>query len=111
MWKALLDVTKHQQLTTLQREFDDTTQRLSVHAPIISTPSLLNTTLALHRGDLGTGLHQFYLGQHTSDFRKVPKACVEKHHVIAGDGDTYYVMAPYGVSLTETVAMAQNTQA
>ena len=50
---------KLQQLTTLQRVFDNITRWLSVSAPIVATPSLLKMNLVLsfllnHRDDLGT---------------------------------------------------------
>ena len=70
MWKALADAPKCQQLTTLHCLFDDTTRRLSVCAPVIVTPDLLKMTLPLgfhinQNENLGTGVYQFCLGQHT----------------------------------------------
>ena len=56
---------------------------------IITTPGLLNVTLTLgfllnHRDNLGTGINQFYMGNHTYVSRKLLKDCVEQHQVIAG---------------------------
>ena len=44
---ALADAPNRQQLTNLQRAFDDTTRRLSVYTLIVATPIPLNMTLAL----------------------------------------------------------------
>ena len=92
------------------------TFRLSIHVPIVLTPVLLNLTLDLgfhlyHRDNLGTGLHQFGLGQHTLVAQKVLKACVDQHQVITGAGaatslwDVAMLTAIYGVSLPSTLAM------
>ena len=64
---------------TLQKSLDDTKWRLSVRAPIITALGLLNLTLEVvfhldHCDDLGTGIHQFGTGQHTSAAWKVLKA-------------------------------------
>ena len=118
VWKALSDSPKRQQLTTTQREFVDMAQRLGVCAPIIAAPSLLKMSLTLvfhlnHIDNLGKGLHQFYVGQHTSSTWKVPKACVDQHQVVSGGGsapmlaDAAHLTAPNGVTLPETVAMVQ----
>ena len=79
---------------------------------------LLKLTLSLgfcldHRDNLGTGIHQFWIGQHTSAARKVLKARAEQHQVIAGCDaapsldDMAALMAPDGVSLPYTLSMAQ----
>ena len=54
----------------IHRVLDDTAHRLSIRAHILATPGLLKLSLALgfclyHRYDLGTGLYQFGLKQHT----------------------------------------------
>ena len=93
-------------------------QRLGVCAPIIAAPSLLKMSLTLvfhlnHIDNLGKGLHQFYVGQHTSSTWKVPKACVDQHQVVSGGGsapmlaDAAHLTAPNGVTLPKTVAMVQ----
>ena len=71
MWKELLGSPKCQHMMTLQKAFDNTAQRLSIRAPIGVPTGMLNLNLALglrleHRNDLGSGLHQLGLGQHTS---------------------------------------------
>ena len=78
MWKYLAGLPKCQHLATLQRALDNTARHISVCAPIIETTGLLKLTLALifsldHRDNLGTGLHQFGLVNHTSAARKVLK--------------------------------------
>ena len=101
----------------LQRALDNTAQRLSVHAPIVMTPGLLKPTLTLgfylyRRDNLGTGLHQFGIGQPSSAYLKVLKAHTNQHQVIAGGGatpslaDAVTLMAPDSVSLTATLARA-----
>ena len=103
---------------TLQRDLYDTTRRLIVQVHIISTPGMLKITLVLgcrleHCNDLGSGLHKFGIVQHTSASRKVLKVRSDQHQVIMGgsaapslaDGAT--LAAPYGVSLSSTLAMAQ----
>ena len=79
-----MDATKKQQLTALQRAFDDTAQHLSVRALIVAITVILKMTLALglrlnHRYNLGTVLHQLYMGHHTSANRKLLKDCVYQH--------------------------------
>ena len=69
--KELVGGPNRQYLTTLQRALKNTSLRLSVRAPISAMPGLIKFTLALrflldHRDDLGTGMYQFGLGQHTS---------------------------------------------
>ena len=64
---------------------------------------------------LRAGLHQFCLVQHTSAARKVLKACIDQHQVIAGGGgapmlaDTAYLKAPDRVSLKDTLEIAQSS--
>ena len=75
IWKALADAPKRHQLTTLQHVFNGTAQWLSVCAPIFTTYGLLEMTLTLglcldHRYNLGKGICQFCLGQHTSTVKK-----------------------------------------
>ena len=114
VWKVLAYAPKRQQLTTLQRVFNDTAQRMSVHAPIVDTPGSLKISLSIgfrleHRDNLVMGIPQYCLGKHDSSARKVLKACVGQHQVIAGGGstptlvDSAYLTAPYGVSFPETV--------
>ena len=91
--KELSEAPKREHLTTLQRALDYTSHRLSIHAHIVPMPGLLKITLALgfcldHQDDLGMGLHQFGLSQHTSAARKVLKARADQHQVIAGSGAT-----------------------
>ena len=118
MWKELAAPPICQHLMTLQRALDNTTRRLNVQAPINATPGLLKITLTIgfrleHRDDLGSGLHKFGIVQHTSASRKVLKVRSDQHQVIMGgsaapslaDGAT--LAAPYGVSLSSTLAMAQ----
>ena len=70
-----------------------------------------------NQGDLGTGLHQFGLGQHSSAAQKVMKARSDQHQVIVGGDaassleDAATLMAPYGVSLPSTMAMVQGAHA
>ena len=95
IWKELSGVPKLHHLTTLQRALDDTARRMGVHTPIVATPVLIKLTLSLyflldHQDNLLTGLHQFGMGQNTYDSRKVMKARIDQHHVIAGG-----VGAPY----------------
>ena len=88
--KTLPDVPKRQQLTTLKPMFDNTAQCLRVCAPIVATPSIFNTTLALgfrinYMDNPKTGIHESYLGKNTYSARKVLKDHVDQHQVIAGD--------------------------
>ena len=121
VWKALVDAPKRHQMTTLQSAFDNTARRMSIQAPIVMTPSLLNTTLSIgfhiyHRDNLGKGIHQFYLWHQTSTTRKVLKDRVDQHHVISGGGgaptlaDSAYLTAPDRVSLPEIVVLVQSSQ-
>ena len=76
MRKELARAPKRQHLTTLQRALNDTPRRLSARAPIVATPGLIKLTLDLgfridHRYNIGTGLHQFGLNQHTYASQKV----------------------------------------
>ena len=63
------------------------------------------------------GLHQFVLGQNTSAAWKVLMDRVNKHQVITGGGaalylaDTATLTAPDGVSLPDTLSMAQGAHA
>ena len=101
---------------TLQSALDYNSQRLSVQAPIVATPGLLKLTLALgfrleHRDELGSGFHQFRLGEHTSAARKLLKSEADKYQVIVGGGaapslsDATTLTAPDGVSLPVTLVM------
>ena len=66
-----------------------------------------------HRDILGTGLHQFVLGQHTSAVQKVLKARSDQHQVIPGGGaapslvDSATLTVPNGVYFLATMAMAR----
>ena len=91
--------------------------RLSIRVPIVLTPVLLNITLDIgfqldHIDDLGTGLHQFELGQHTLAARKVLKARVDQHQVITSAGaapslgDAAMLTALDGVSLPSNLEMS-----
>ena len=122
IWKDLLVVLKRQNLTTLQRVLNNTSRRLSVRVPIVAMTSLLNITLSLgflldHRDNLGLGLHQFGLIQHTSAAWKVLKAPADKQRVIVCGGaapsleDADTLTAPYGLSLPATLAMAGGASA
>ena len=104
----------------LQMDFNDTASCLSVCTPIVTKTGLLKLTLSLgffiyHCNNLGTGLHQFGLGQHTYATRKVLKARADQHQVIIGSGadpylaDTAKLMAPERVSLLAILAMKQGT--
>ena len=75
VWKAR-NALKQQQLTTLQRVFEDTALRLSIHDLFFATPGLLKLNLTIgfcinHRDDLGTGNKQLCLGYHTYAARKL----------------------------------------
>ena len=83
-------------------------------------PGLLNLTLTLgfrleHCDDLGSGLHQFRISQHTYTSRKVLEARADRNQVITGNGatpsldDAFTLMVPDGVSLPVTLAMAQGS--
>ena len=83
VWKALASATKYHQLTCLQWEFNNAARWLGACAPIVVTPGLFKMILALsfcleHRDDLGTGIHMFFLGQHTSDSRKLLKDHIDQ---------------------------------
>ena len=110
VWIALADAPKRQHLTTLQGPFDDTSRRMSIRAPIFMTSSRLKMTLAIgfylnNRYDLGTGLHQFCLGWHTSAAWKMLKVRVDQNQFIEGGGgaptlaDVAYLTALYEVPL------------
>ena len=66
-----------------------------------------------HRDDLGMRIQQFYLGKCMLASRKLLKAHVEQHQVIAGGGkalnlaNAAYLTDPDGVSLPKTLAMAR----
>ena len=118
VWKELTMALKHQQLTTLQRAFNDTDCRRRVRATIIATPGLLKITLGIgfcldQRDDLVTGLYQFRMFQHNSAAQKVLKACAYQNQVIAGGGtalslaDTATLTASDEVSLSPTLTMAR----
>ena len=118
VWKELTGALNCQYLTTLQRSLEDTAWRLSVRAPIITTSGLLKLALALgflleHRDDLGLGLHQFGIGQHTSSAGNMFKARANKYQVIAGGGaapslaDAATLTVPDGVSLPYNLAMVR----
>ena len=120
--KSLADVPNFQHLTTLQRAFDNATQRLSIRAPIVAIPVLLNMTLTLgfsfnHRENLCMGFHQFCLGYHTSSTRKVLQARFDQHLVIAGSGGAptlagaSYLKSLNGVSFPKMVSMARSAHA
>ena len=122
IWKELTVSPKNQHPTTLQRDFSNTARCFSICTPIIAILDLLNLTLSLgfildHQGNLGTGLHQFGLGQHSSAAQKVMKARSDQHQVIVdGDAassleDAATLMAPYGVSFLSTMAMVQGAHA
>ena len=70
-----------------------------------------------HRDYLGTGIHQFCLGNHTSSARNLLKDRVNKHQFIAGGGgsptltNTSYLIAPDGVTLLKTLTMARSAHA
>ena len=75
IWEALARASKQQKLLVLQWAFDTATEDMGLRAPTIATPSLLKLALALSsrmeiRYDLTTGLHPFFLGQHTAMVRK-----------------------------------------
>ena len=102
---------------TLCRDLYNIAWRLSVRAPIIATPGLLNLTLELgfylyHQYDLGMGLHQLGLVQHTPGACKVLKARADQHQVIAGGGaasslaDAAPLTSPDDVTLPATLVMA-----
>ena len=63
---------------------------------------------------MGTGIHQFCLGHHTSNAWKVLKARIYQHQFIAGGSgtttlaDVAYLTAPDGVYLLETAGTAQS---
>ena len=113
---------KHQHLTTLLRTLDNTSRRLSVHAPIITIPGLINLNLALsfclYQGNnLGMELHQFKISQETFSAWKVLESWANQHQVFAGSSaatfvaDAAILMAPDGVSMLATLVMAQGSHA
>ena len=92
------------------RALENTARSLSARAPIIATTCMLKLNLnpgfCLDRhGNLGTGIHQFGLGQHTSSTRKVLKDHTDQNQVISGGStapflvDAATLMAPDEVSL------------
>ena len=104
-------------MTTVQRVLDNTACSISVHAPIIMATGVIKITLSLgfclyNRDNLGTGLHQFGLGQHTSAVWEVLKSRADQHQVIVVSGatpslaDAATLTAPDGVSLPTTLAIA-----
>ena len=118
MWKELSAPPKLQHLTTLQRTLENTTRRLSILAPIVAMPGLLKPTLTLgfrpeHHHELGTGLHQFGIGQHNSAAWKVLKARTDQHQVIVANGaepsidDMAKLTVPDGVFLPDTMTMVR----
>ena len=109
-------------MKTFQRYLDETERRLSFRVPIVSTSGLIKPILAVgfrldDRDDLGTGLHQFGIGQHTTAARKVLKARADQHKVIAGGGytpslsDTVTLTAPDDISLPVTLAIVRGSHA
>ena len=70
-----------------------------------------------HHIDLGMGLHQLGIGQHTYAAQNVLKDCADQHQVIMGNGaatslaDAATLTAPDGVSLPDTLAMEQGSHA
>ena len=85
-------------------------------------PGLLKPTLALgfrpeHHDELGTGLHQFGIGQHNSAAWKVLKARTDQHQVIVVNGaepsldDTAKLTVPDGVFLPDTMTMVRGSHA
>ena len=76
---------------TLQRALNETAWRLSIRAPTIVKLEMLMITLSLgfrldHREDLGTGLYQFGIVQHTSVVQNVLNSHADQHQIIVGSG-------------------------
>ena len=99
--------------------FNDMVKQKGVRTPIVATPGLLKMTLSLsfclnQRDNLGTGIHRFCLRQHTFTSRSLLKAHIDQHQFITDGGgfptlaDAAYLMAPYGVSLPNTLVMARS---
>ena len=86
------------------------------------TSSLLKMTFTIeffldYRDNLGMGIHQFFLGQHTSAARKVLEVRFNQHQVIEDGGGAptlsyaTYLTEPYEVSFPETVTMERISHA
>ena len=102
----------------IQQAFDGTAEEMGLCAPTIATPSLLKLILALgfrmeSRDDLTTGLHPFFLGQHTAMVRKFLRGQADRYAMVAsGTGATLLVdveilSAPDGITLPHNFSMAR----
>ena len=102
----------------LQRAFDGTAEEMGLRAPTIATPSLLKLVLALGfrmeiRDDLTTGLHPFFLGQHTATVRKFLCGQADRYAIVASRtgapslADVEILSAPDGVTLPRNFSMAR----
>ena len=89
-----------------------------LRAPTIATPSLLKLDFALgfrmeNRDDLTTGLHPFFLGQHTATVRKFLHGQAERYTMVAsGTGapslaNVEIISAPDRVILPRNLSMAR----
>ena len=118
VWEALARASKHQQLLVLQRAFDGTAEEMGLCALTIATPSLLKFVLALgfrmeSRDDLTTGIHPFFLGQHTATVCKFLRGQADRYAMVAsGTGalslaDVEILSAPDGVTLPRNFSMAR----
>ena len=106
-------------MVVLHPVLDITTYCIEVQNSTVETPGILKISLYLgfrleHHDNLGTGVLQFVLGEHTSAMCKALKAFAEQHQVIAvGEGatpldHTVSLIAPNGVTLPGTLPMSQS---
>ena len=117
VFKALVRASKHQQLLVLQRAFNAAAEDIGIHARTIATPSLLKLVLTLGfrmeiRDYLTTGLHPFFLGQHTATVRKFLRGQADRYSMVASVAgapslsDVEILSAPNGVTLPRNFLMA-----
>ena len=65
-----------------------------------------------HHENLGTGLYQLCLDQHTTEIRKNVKDRVDQHQVTYGGGGYGAIMtAPNGIALPKTLPMVHSFHA
>ena len=100
----------------MQRAFDTATEDMGLRDPTIEKPSLLKLALALGfrmdiRDDLTTGLHPFFLWQHTATFRKFLRGQSDCYAIVASCAgapslaDVEILLAPEGVTLPRNFSM------
>ena len=100
----------------MQRDFNKAAEDMGIRAPTIATPSLLKLVLALRfrmesRKDLTTGLHTFFLSQHTATVYKFLRRQADRYAMVAsGAGspslaDVEFLLATDGVTLPRNFSM------